>query len=177
MKHWRKPRSRNSLYELTMDQEIITTILADTFSLTQFKTRVRLLKASLLKAFFGGENEGLAPYPHDLNWLKALPDSFYQKFTKDNMYQIFTTIEQEVAKLPVLTIYLTFETDNATISSIGTFARKMFGPTIMLDLKFDPNLIAGTALAWKGVYKDYSLRAKIESNKDEILQNFKKFLR
>ena len=161
----------------TIMEDILTTILKDTFSLTQFKTRVRLLKASLLKAFFGGENEDLPPYPHDLNWLKTLPENFYQKFTKDNVYQILSTLEQEVAKLPILTIYLTFETDAATLSSIGTYARKMFGSNLMLDCKFDPNLIAGAALVWRGVYKDYSLRAKIESKKGEILQNFKAFFR
>lgn len=157
--------------------DIITTILKDTFSLTQYKTRVRLLKSNLLKTFFGNENETALAYPQELAWLKTIPPNFYQNFNKDNVYQIFSNMDQEIAKLPTLTILLTFEPDDATLSNLGTFARKLFGPYLMLDIRLDSRLIAGTALIWKGVYRDYSLRAKIEERKVEILQGFKKFLR
>lgn len=157
--------------------DILTTILNDTFSLTQYKTRVRLLKSNLLKTFFGGENETTLPSPQELQWLKALPENFYQKFNKDNVYQIFSDLDKEIAKLSTLTICLTFEPDDATLSNLGAFARKMFGHLLILDIKLDPRLIAGAALIWKGVYKDYSLRAKIEEKKSEISQSFKKFLR
>lgn len=155
--------------------DILNIILKDTFSLTLFKHRVKLLKSNLLKTFFGGES--VPPTPSDLNWLKSLPMSFYQNFNKDNVYQIFSELDQNCTKLPTLTIYLTFEPDETTIASIGTFARNTFGLPLMLDIKYDPRLITGAALSWKGVYKDYSLRAKIEERKGEILQNFKKFLR
>ena len=41
----------------------------------------------------------------------------------------------------------------------------------------DPRLIAGAALVWKGVYRDYSLRAKLEQKRQELLEEFRKFLR
>lgn len=157
--------------------DILTAILNDTFSITQYKTRVRLLKSNLLKTFFGGENETSFPSPQELNWLKSLPENFYQKFNKDNVYQILSDLDKEIAKLPILTILLTFEPDEVTFSSLGMFARKIFGPSLMLDIKLDPRLIAGAALIWNGVYRDYSLRAKIEEKKVEISQSFKKFLR
>lgn len=159
-----------------MDQEILTTILKDTFSLSQFKTRVRLLKANLLKTFFGGETATESP-SQDLNWLKSLPPYLYQQFNKDNVYDLFSELEQASSKLPILTMYLAFEPDDITVSNLGTFARKTFGLSLMLDIKFDPNLIAGTAFVWKGVYRDYSLKAKIENMKGEISQGFKRFLR
>ncbi len=157
--------------------DILTTILNDTFSLTQYKTRVRLLKSNLLKTFFGEENETSFPSPQEMLWLKSLPQDFYQKFNKDNVYQIFSDLDKEIAKLPILTICLTFEPDDTTLSNLGTFTRKMFGPSFMLDIKLEPRLIAGAALIWKGVYKDYSLRQRIEEKKIEISQSFKKFLR
>ena len=164
--------------------EILTTILKDTFSLTQFKTRVRLLKSNLLKAFFGSnaqnedKSEGLPAATQDLNWLKSLPENFYQKFNKDNVYNIFSSLEKLSANLPILTIYLTFEPDDITLNQIGTFTRQTFNSSsLLLGIKIDPNLIAGTALVWKGVYRDYSLRAKLEEKKAEISEEFKKFLR
>ncbi len=156
--------------------DILNTILKDTFSLTAFKHRVNLLKSNLLKTFFGGESTPTLS-PSDLNWLKSLPVNFYQNFNKDNVYQIFSELEEKEGKLPTLTIYLTFEPDEATVANIGAFARNTFKLPLMLDIKLDPILIAGAAISFKGVYKDYSLRAKIEEKKGEILQNFNKFLR
>ncbi len=161
-----------------MEQPILDIILKDTYSLSQLKHRLRILKSNLLKTFFGGESQDLSLATQDLNWLKSLPESFYQKFTKDNIYQILSDLEKEIPNLPTLTVYLTFEPDDATLAQLGSVARKTFSsPSLVLDIKLDLNLIAGAALVWKGVYKDYSLRAKIESKKLEIFEGFKKFLR
>ncbi|MBU1032252.1 hypothetical protein KKE03_05040 [Patescibacteria group bacterium] len=155
--------------------DILNTILKDTFSHTLLNHRVKLLKSNLLKTFFGGASPTLTP--SDLNWLKSFPESFYRNFNKDNVYQIFSDLEQNYAKLPILTIYLAFEPDEATVANIGAFTRKTFGLPFMLDIKLDPRLIAGAALSWKGVYRDFSLRTRIEEKKEEISQSFKKFLR
>jgi len=158
--------------------ELLSIILKDTYSLSQLKHRLRILKSNLLKTFFGGENQNLSLTAQDLNWLKSLPSSFYQKFTKDNVYQILGGLEKGIPDLPTLTMYLTFEPDDATMSQIGSVARKTFNsPSLILDIKLDLKLIAGAALVWKGVYRDYSLRSKIESRKAEIFEGFKKFLR
>lgn len=157
--------------------EILNTILKDTYTLTQLKHRLNILKSYLLNSFFssGTQNEALSS--PDLNWLKSLPPTFYQQFTKDNVYKIFADLESKINQFQPLIIYLTFEPDDAAISQIGAFARKTFKDLLLLDTKFDPNLIAGAALVWKGIYKDYSLRAKIEERKTEMLESFKKFLR
>ncbi len=155
--------------------DILNTILKDTYTLTQLKHRLNILKSHLLNSFFGNQIEENLP-PPDLNWLKSLPTPIYQQFNKDNVYQIFTDLENKINQFQPLIIYLTFEPDDSVLSQIGTFARKTFKGLLLLDTKFDPNLIAGAALVWKGVYKDYSLRAKIEERKAEMLDSFKKFL-
>lgn len=161
--------------------EILNTILKDTFSLAQLKHRIRILKSNLLRTFFDNQPshiyEGVLSH-QDLNWLKSLPSDFYQQFNKNNVYQIFSSLDDNSANLPILIMYLTFEPDEATLNLLGLFTRKQFNnPSLMLDIKFDPNLIAGIALVWKGVLRDYSLRLRIESKKSEILEGFKRFLR
>lgn len=160
--------------------EILTTILKNTYSLNQLKHRLRILKANLLKTFFGGNPDSIPDVnlpAQDQNWLKSLPESLYREFNKDNVYQIFDSIELEISKLKTLTMYLAFEPDELTLSQIGEYSRKNFSSTLLLDIKLDPNLFAGAALVWKGIYKDYSLRAKIEEKKVEISEGFKRFLR
>ncbi|MBI4039191.1 hypothetical protein HY384_04535 [Candidatus Daviesbacteria bacterium] len=157
-------------------QDLLNSILKDTYSISELKHRLRILKNYLSESFFGGQKVELTGV-EDTNWLKSLPAQFFQSINKDNIYNIFTNLEADVKKLTILTMYLTFEPDTTTISQIGTFARKNFGPSLLLDIKFDPNLIAGTALVWKGNYQDYSLRSKMAQKKEEILESFKKFLR
>ena len=157
--------------------EILGTILKDTYSLSQLKYRLRVLKTYLLRIFFGSTSE-VNISAEDLNWLKTLPQEFYQKFTKDNVYQFFSEFDDAAHNLKILTLYLSFEPDNTILSQIGSFARKAFNfPTLLLDVKLDPRLIAGTALSWKGVYKDYSLRSQLALKKRELWEGFKKFLR
>lgn len=157
--------------------DILAVILQDTYSLTQLKSRLRILKSNLLKTFFGSQEADIPIHPQDLDWLKSLPPTFYQNFNKDNVYKIFVDIEAQIPKLPILTMYLVFEPDFITLNQIGAFTRQTFFPLLLLDVKLNPGLIAGTALVWKGIYKDYSVKAKIEQRKEEILQGFKKFLR
>lgn len=156
--------------------DLLAAILKDTYSQTQLKHKLNILKSYLLQNFFGGK-ETQSLEQTDLSWLKSLPSSFFKNFNKDNIYQIFTWLEKEKIKLKTLTIYLTFEPDDLSLSSIGTYARRVFGNNLLLDIKYDPNLIAGAALVWQGIYRDYSLRTGIEQKKAEILQSFKKYLR
>lgn len=165
--------------------EILAVILKETYSLSQLKHRLRILKSNLLQTFFGETHleggPGLLPggiSPEDLNWLKSLPREFYQKFTRDNVYKIFSDLDDTAHNLKILTLYLSFEPDNGALSQIGSSARSTFGlPALLLDIKLDPSLIAGTALSWKGVYKDYSLRWQLALKKRELWAEFRKFLR
>lgn len=157
-----------------MDQ-ILPTILKNTYSLQQLKHRFNVLKNSILESFFNTPAQNITA--KDLSWLQTFPPSFSKNFTKDNVYEIFNLLDKEITKLKTLVIYLTFEPDDTSLVSIGSYSRKLFGGNLLLDVKFDPNLIAGTALVWNGNYKDYSLRAKIEEKKNAVSDSFKKFLR
>jgi len=85
-----------------MDQEILNTVLKDTYSLTNLKHRLRILKSNLLKTFFGGESQTSSLTAQDLRWLQSLPEGFYRKFTKDNVYQILADLEKGIPNFPIL---------------------------------------------------------------------------
>lgn len=158
-------------------KDLFAIILKDTYSLSQLKHRLTILKAYLLKTFFGSSQQTPPLSKNDLNWLNSLPESFYQQFNKDNVYKTFADLENTGLKSAFLTMYLTFEPDDETLEQIGNRARKLFGPDLILDVKFDPTLIAGCSLVWNGIQKDYSLRAKIEEKKPAIIDGFKRFIR
>lgn len=153
---------------------ILKIILENTYTKSQLKHRLYILKSYLLQKFFGGPAKITE---EDLSYLKTLPSALFQNFNKSNIYTAFNTLEAQLDKLPSLILYISFESSDQTTSSIAAFARKAFNSSLLLDIKFDPGLIAGVALVWKGVYKDYSLRAKIAEKTTEVSDVFKKFLR
>lgn len=155
--------------------EILTELLKNTYSLNQLKRRLLALKNRFLKEFFNSEGSGELV---EEAWLNSLPQELLKKFNKDNIYKIFEELEANLPKLTTLTLYLTFEPDEKPLSQIGEYARKTFNnKSLLLDIKYDPKLIAGAALSFKGVYRDYSVRSRIDERKVVILDSFKKFLR
>ena len=58
-------------------------------------------------------------------------------------------IEKKLESYPTLTMYLTFNPDEATLAELGTFTRKLFGLALLLEIRVDQSLIAGAALSWK----------------------------
>ncbi len=158
-----------------MDQ-LLNTILDTTYTLSSLKHRIRILKSYLEEKLFGRAEKELLEST-DKDWLNSLPSQLLEKFNKDNLLSQIAELENKLTEVSVLTLYLAFEVDDQAAYALGTKARTLFNPTLILDIKFNPALVAGCALVWKGIYKDYSLKSQIESRKSEILEGFQKFLR
>lgn len=154
--------------------DLLNVILNDTFTQTGLKHNLLILRAYLSQKIFGSRAQFA---PNDLNWLNTLPENFYQQFNSQNTYQLLGELTREAQKITPLVLCLAFEADEGTAAQICSFARQTFQkPNLILDIKVNPLLIAGCSVSWRGIYKDYSLKSKIDARKDEILQSFKKFL-
>lgn len=160
---------------------ILATILNTTYTLSELRKRVNILKNYLTLKLFGDiaqwEKQLNQFNPDEVAWLQSLEKSFLDSFNKDNVNPIFESIEKSLSQINILNIYLPFETNSQINTSLGLYLRKLFSRIILIDTKFDPNLIAGCALSWQGIYRDYSLRKRITDNKDQLLQSFKKYLK
>jgi hypothetical protein len=158
-------------------QQLIAKILEDTYTLNKLKVRVPLLKDFLVATFFGSIEE----YKKEMSaaeaaWLESLGPDFFNSFNKTNVYQILAEAEKYLDNLKPLVIYLPIIIPSTELTAVGKKLRADYGHNYIFELKFDPNLIAGCALVWNGVYKDYSLRSSIELKKKQILESFKQFV-
>lgn len=151
-----------------MTNDLITTFFANTYSLQQAKARLRLLRTYLLRSFYE-QNQT----PETDPWLLSLGDDFYKKFTRDTVYKNLRAIEEAVVKIQPLIFYIAFDIPEEEVNNLGLWFRKNCQSNIIFDIRHDPNLIGGCAMSWHGVYKDYSVRSRIELNKDKILGNIK----
>lgn len=156
--------------------DIVEIILKDTFTLPKLNKRVRILRSFLENRLFASDRQ-TSFEETDLAWLKNLGEPFLDQFNQKNIYEILTETEDKIKKLAPLIIYLPFPVNDQSEVQIGSYMRKLFPNIYLFDPKFDPNLIAGCAFSWKGVLKDYSLRARVEEKKAEVLSGFKKYLR
>lgn len=155
---------------------ILNIILKNTYTVFQFKRRLKLLQSYYQQKFFQAATVEILP-AQDTEWFNSLPKSFADSFNKNNLSENLTNLINKINTMPVVTLYLPFEANEETLDQIGIKVRSFFGPTLLLDIKYNPVLIAGCALSWKGIYKDYSLRSRIDEKKPVILESFKKFLR
>lgn len=161
---------------LLMDEtKIIDKILITTYTLTGLKRRIKALKSRLSEHFFGGDtNKSMVM--EEVEWLNTYGVQFLKDFQKESFQQTFTRIEKIVADIKPLTIYLSFLPGEEQIKQIGSQVRDSYSQKIVIDIKHDPELVGGCAFIWNGVYKDYSIRAKIQQDKEKILSSFKSYL-
>lgn len=156
--------------------DILDTILTNTYTMTDLRHRIRILKAYLKNLLFG-QAKSLELPPEDVAWLNALSKDFISQFSKDNLYSKFSELEKKLSSLSPLVVYLSFEPGREQIDAIGGWIKKNLTTSPLIEIKIDPGLLGGVALVNKGVYKDYSLRARIQQNGETILTEFKKYIR
>lgn len=154
--------------------DILNLMMENTYTLPDLKHRLRILKGYLENQVFGNKDHIFDP--EDSAWLNSLPADLFHQFNKDNLPDIFTTLEQTIDKILPLTLYLSFEPNKEIVSAISAWLRQNLSQKPILEIKFDPGLIGGCALVKDGIYKDYSLKARIEEQKEVILTEFKKYI-
>ena len=105
----------------------------------------------------------------DKEILLSYPVSFYSFFSLENFYDLLKKAREFIEKMENLTISLPFEAASREKEKIGKKVYDLFsGRRIAFDFKHDPLLLAGCALIFRGIYKDYSLKNILENNEQEV---------
>jgi F0F1-type ATP synthase delta subunit len=160
-------------------QDLLDKILERTFTKPQALSRLRVLKDLALTHLFEetskkeAEEKPVQSPAQETVWIVSLGTDIYKNFTRDNVYQIFNEVETEIKKINPVIVYLPFELPDTELTQLGQYFRRDYGKRLLIDVKLDPSLIAGTALVWNGIYRDYSLRKKINDNRQLIIKTLK----
>jgi F0F1-type ATP synthase delta subunit len=86
-------------------------------------------------------------------------------------------LDSKINKVNIVTVYLAFEMPNEEIVKLAQNIRTTLKSTVtFLEIKKDANLLAGMALVYKGVYKDYSLRKKLEDQKEKLIMEMRRYI-
>jgi hypothetical protein len=155
-------------------------ILKDSFTTAEALRRVRFLRDVSVNKLFGSNDTQaiLKNLPaSDHAWLNSLGDGVYQQFNQDNVYKFFKEAEKAIKEIQPLTVFLPFEIPPEEAARLGNTLRRSYGNNFLLEIKLDPSLIAGAAFTINGMYKDYSLRKRIDDNRQQILEAIKEHLK
>lgn len=148
--------------------QVLKKVVESTYSYREIQKRVRVLKNYLISKLFSSSATLEEEVNSEMQWLSALGNDFYSQFNQQNIYQIFDEVEKRLLNISPITIYLAFEPQKEEIAKIGTWLRENTTTAQIYDFKIDYDLIGGCAIVMNGKYKDYSLRAKIKENTNEV---------
>lgn len=155
-----------------MTTNLLEAILSNTFIKNQAEKKVMVLKDYLLDNLFAQGKKTATD-----EWVTSLDKKVLESITPQNVYSVFDKMEADIKAIEPLVLYLPYELPETEIVQIGTSLRSDYGASFLIEITIDPNLIAGCALSFKGIYKDYSLKQKIADNKQAILETFRKYVK
>jgi F0F1-type ATP synthase delta subunit len=136
---------------------------------------IELLKQSLYETKTGNFEEVISQKIR-----KAIGEAILAELQKEKIDKeaYLEGLIKESKKLKYLKLTLAFEPTEKTVSRISEWLRTNVGQGILLDIEEDRSILGGAILAYRGEYKDFSLKALIdkyfEENKENILNLVKR---
>lgn len=159
--------------ESAIRQQLLTT----TFTKQQLLTRTRLLRSYAELVSFTSLQSSLTEYLSLQNVAldeQKIITTWYEAAVKlaagKPLINAVKQIENALASVPALTLYLPITSDTASVTTSCLWFRKHLNPEIVLEVSVKPELVAGMAFVWNGKYRDFSLHYFFEKHKAEIKQ-------
>lgn len=95
------------------------------------------------------------------------------KMDRGKIGQFLTGLKEKLGSFKILRLSIAFEPTTESIESIFSWVKNNLGEGIILDIQTDKNIIGGAVIVFEGIYKDLSIKSKIntyfEDNKKKIL--------
>lgn len=147
--------------------DIITILIKDIYTKSEVQQKLRAVTDYFNLTLYGSGRGSETPPDEAIAPLvsKLLPkkDKKAIENLKDNLPKAVKTLEQ----IPPVVLYLPFELPEANLKEIALSLRAIL-PNALLEIKYSTFLIAGCALSYRGIYKDYSIKAKLGEKREEI---------
>lgn len=157
-----------------MEEKILDKLLEDAYTLEEFRKKYQAFKQAAEANLYNDNQESQRKDGENYGILKDLA----KEIKSGDFVRITQYLEDFMRTQEALAIYFVFMPERAQIKEVGEWLRlNLKHPRQIFQIKVDPTLIGGCAIAYKGVYKDYSLRSKIANNKSRLIEEFRKYFR
>jgi len=147
------------------DTHAVTDLLKEFFEFSFFSDHQEMSQDKLLSTFIAGKNLSEAR----IEMLKALPDTFWKLFTRDNLYERINELTEYVRSVPHIVLYVPIILPQDEIKKLSNWIRTNVDEKVLMDIKIDPTAVGGCKFAWKGMYHDFSIRYFVKKHKSELV--------
>lgn len=154
--------------------DLVSLVTSNSFTKSEALRKLRALRELAVASTFGGKTN-FEVSDEEKKWCEKSIQKITKEIKDTNIEEVFADAEERLKNLEDLIIYLPSQFPAEEVKKIGERVRKDHKP-LLLEIKVDPELLAGAAFSYKGVYKDYSLKAKLEEERDHLREKIKKFL-
>lgn len=160
--------------------KIISIMLKNTFTTDDLVQRIALMRIYFSKRLFSGAehipiHEALQGEcdAYTLTALEAWMEGFKESALSPLVvYEALDAIEEDLAGVPSITIYLPIKFDTAFVEGFGKWFRERVQPNILLTVHTDPYVSGGCSFVWNSVHYDFSFRYFVERESAAVLKTF-----
>ncbi len=86
----------------------------------------------------------------------------------------FKELKEVLGKIKIVNLKLAFEPTDISIDKFFTYVKDIVKEPVILNFEYNPTILGGAEVTWKGEYRDFSLKRVFEeeydSKKSEILK-------
>ena len=177
-----------------MTTDLHIPLLTDTYTKNQSAHRLSLIKELINRWLFDNQpgqdllaildqylkEADAILHKDDPEWLKAvIPLIRDQIDPKKNLpkqsVELIKAVEKALSTERIISLYLPFEYNDEILKQYGLWFKTNVSKDCLIEPGSDPSLIGGCALAFNGIYHDYSIKAKIGENRSQILKQLLSF--
>lgn len=92
----------------------------------------------------------------DIAFLRTLPPSFLDTFTKESLYEILKRLSEESKQLKTLSLTVPIALSREDVTAIGMWAHQEVDPDLLIDIDVDSSIAVGCRLVWNNRLHDFS---------------------
>lgn len=152
-------RKKTSLSSMTkLSEWILENCYTRTEALAKLRTFNDLGQKRIFSNSQESEDDRNGGFDHDL----------WKDLNERNFNRTVEKSEEEIKSFPVLTVCLARELPEAEMRMLEEFIQKSFSEKFLIDFRIDSELISGCAIVWRGKYRDFSVRERLQRESEEI---------
>ncbi len=106
--------------------------------------------------------------PVDNAFLRSLPLSFLESFTKESLYDMLDHLTEDAKKLKTLSLTVPVALSRADVEVIGMWAHREVSPDLLIDFDIDPSIAVGCRLVWNNMLRDFSFNRYLIKNQTAL---------
>jgi F0F1-type ATP synthase delta subunit len=102
---------------------------------------------------------------------KDLADELREEIKEtSNKTEYLEKLKGELSKLESLKLTLSFKPTEKDVKKIYEWVYANVGKGMIIDFGYDKNILGGAIISFKGEYRDYSVKKKLEKNREQYLK-------